>query len=324
MELLKKFVEESLRNSVPFSIESPRGKCRKAVHHFVQDTVGKARYVYSISDAWDNNYYASLSARPKLVAILDREKVYVVDGLFFGLCSVGNSGEDLPKNVKLLSEHTKAINDFVRDNIFPAFYDELKVDENPSTRSEWSLLREARLCLLSKDDTKTIVSMDPIFSEQDVAYALCGFVSIQEEACARLNEKRDLWVEKKSIIAKIKKLMETPGTIFDWEAELAEVLRSTQAKMVTVEFVFGGKTSSIKMKPDVIMRRMINNDYFSIIDFESMKKGEELLTELGAKDCWPGKDGLRCRNISKVMYKGKVLYSRRAMLTPSLANSDSV
>lgn len=85
MRLIEKFTEEVINNKGSFTIEIPyQNEDRNRTYHFLQDEVGKARYVYGISNYWDANFYAQLDTKPKIIAIVSEEKIYVVDIFFLG------------------------------------------------------------------------------------------------------------------------------------------------------------------------------------------------------------------------------------------------
>lgn len=75
MKLIEKFAKEVLNNKGSFTIDIPHNnKDGNKTYHFIQDEVGKARYVYGISNYWDANFYAQLDTKPKVIAIIAEEK----------------------------------------------------------------------------------------------------------------------------------------------------------------------------------------------------------------------------------------------------------
>ena len=71
-----------------------------------------------------------------------------------------------------------------------------------------------------------------------------------------------------------------------------------------------GKKSAAKICPNTIINKMADNDYFDYYNFLTDKKGRELLEELGIDTRLRDKKHLTCKDISKIMYRGKVLYVR--------------
>lgn len=55
---------------------------------------------------------------------------------------------------------------------------------------------------------------------------------------------------------------------------------------------------------------MAGNGYFDYYNFLTNKKGEELLEELGIDDKTGDKKYLTCKDISRIIYRGKALYVR--------------
>lgn len=153
-----------------------------------------------------------------------------------------------------------------------------------------------------------------MFNEQDVANILCGLMDFDKEAGKRLNANKEQWITKKSTDEKIKSLMENHEIAADWEIEIADGIRSVQAKIVTVEFELNGKTASIRVNPETIIRKMVYKDYFSGYDFEIAKEGDELIKNLGAEKWCNGENALRCKHITKITYGKKDLYVRKQSL----------
>lgn len=78
MRLIEKFTEEVLKNNGSFTIEIPRDdKDGNRTYHFIQDKIGKARYVYGISSCWDANFYSQLDTKPEVIAVVTEGKIYV-------------------------------------------------------------------------------------------------------------------------------------------------------------------------------------------------------------------------------------------------------
>ena len=108
--------------------------------------------------------------------------------------------------------------------------------------------------------------------------------------------------------------MENNSVAEDYEMEIAEGIRSVDAKVVTVEFELNGKKESAKMNPDTIIRYMQSNNYFSGYNFVITKRGDELIEKLDAAT-WRGnsngKELLTCKHITKITYGKKELYVRK-------------
>lgn len=312
MTLIEKFVREILNNKGSFTIEIPhKNEDRNRTYHFLQDEVGKARYVYGISNYWDANFYAKLDIKPKIIAIVVEGKIYVVDIFFLEIYSYGNDKVVLPDNVLILNDYTAKQDEYISNILFPNFYAKLETDENSIQESDKSLREKARSFMFSKNADLPDVELKPMFNDQDVANMLCGFMDFNKEVSERFNEDKERWIEKKSTDEKIKALMGNPEIADSWEIEIANGIRSVEAKTVTVEFELNGKVASIKINPETIIRKMINNDYFSGYDFEIAKRGDKLIDELGAGKWRNDENALRCKHITKIVYGKKELYVRK-------------
>lgn len=312
MKLIEKFAEKVFNKEGSFTIEIPHNnEDRNRTYHFLQDKVGKSRYVYGISNYWDANFYAQLDTKPKVIAIVVEEKIYVVDIFFLEIYSYGNDKVVLPDNVLILNDYTAKQNEYISSILFPNFYAKLETDENSIQVSDKSLREKARSFMFSKNADLPDIELKSMFNDQDIANMLCGFMDFNKEVSERFNEDRERWIEKKSTDEKIKSLMENPEISDSWEIEIANGIRSVEAKTVTVEFELNGKAASIKINPETIIRKMINNDYFSGYDFEIAKRGDELINELGAEEWWNNENALRCKHITKIVYGKKELYVRK-------------
>lgn len=312
MKLIEKFAEEVFNKEGSFTIEIPHnGKDGNKTYHFLQDKVGKARYVYGISNYWNANFYAQLDTKPKVIAIVVEGKIYVVDIFFLEIYSYRNDKVVLPDNILILNDYTAKQNDYISNILFPNFYEKLETDENSVQESDKSLREKARSFMFSKNVDLPNVELKPMFNDQDIANMLCGFMDFNKEVSERFNEDGERWIEKKSTDEKIKALMGNPEIADSWEIEIANGIRSVEAKTVTVEFELNGKAASIKINPETIIRKMINNDYFSGYDFEIAKRGDELIGELGAGEWRNDENALRCKHITKIVYGKKELYVRK-------------
>ncbi|MFG6378293.1 MAG: hypothetical protein K1W19_08270 [Lachnospiraceae bacterium] len=154
------------------------------------------------------------------------------------------------------------------------------------------------------------VELAPIFNKQDIADIICGSVDFQEETERRLNSDREEWVREKSINKKIREYVDNFEVAPIWEQKIADGIASIEAKTVTVEFELNGRKASAKIDPEIIIRKMVNNDYFMEYDFEIVKRGDELIKKLKVKEWGETENVLRCRNITKITYGRKELYVR--------------
>lgn len=306
--LINKFAEKILNTTKSFMIETKEYNMT-GYNFFMQCNVGEARYVYK-EHSHKENFHTDLSLTPELVAIISDGKIYIVDE--YGL---GVWGEDteLPENTFRITDIIVKKNEYVESVIFADFYKSL--EENPITDEDLleKCTDEARRILFAKEPIVN-ETIKPMFSEQDIADSLCGVINLEAEAVKRLVADQENWIYKKSYNKKVKELMENHSVAEDYEMEIAEGIRSVDAKTVTVEFELNGKKESGKMNPDTIIRHMQNNDYFSGYDFEIAKRGDELIKKLDAAALIlnsNGKEVLTCNHITKITYGKKELYVRK-------------
>lgn len=306
MRLIDEFSQRALSNTGSFTIATAdkADKSCRSYYHFLQSNVGNARYIYGVSNYRNEKFISGLKLKPELVAIVSGEKIYIVNNFFLNIYSCGTTDILLPDNVTFLD--CKEANTYIRNVIFPEFYKKLEVTE---VENEHECKKTARRIVLSNTTFREF-DLDGIFNLQDVANMLCGFVDINEESVRRLEKDRDYYIRRKSTDAKIREYLKDPTIAADWELKIAEGLSSVEAKTVTVQFELNNKRASEKIEPDIVIRKMTENDCFSSYDFEVTKRGKQLINELGAGEWCRDKNALRCSNITKITYGKRVLYER--------------
>lgn len=313
MKLIDKFANKVLNENGSFTITINNDGEDTLNYYFLQNNVGKARYIYGAKSWNDNKLYSNVNLKLKLVAIVSDENIYIVDEIFLQVYKRYVYEEILlPENTIIFDEFVKDKNEYVSNVIFTDFYNALEVEDVTNERTVEECKKRAREYFFSKDLTALYEDekIGKIFTARDIANVLCGFISIEEESKKRLDrEKRD-WISKKSINEKIRSLMSDSETIFDWEIEIAEGLRSVDAKTVNVEFEMNGKRASGKVNPDAIIRALKTNGNFSEYDFKVIKQGDKVLEDLGAGGYW-SKNPLRCKHINKITYGKKELYVKK-------------
>ncbi len=310
MGLIDKFADEILKNKSSFEIIVDKNNKMEQAYHFIQDKIGKATYVYGMSSYGDDNFYTKLDNKPKIVAIVSERKVYIIDTFFFGIYTYGNNKIIFPDNVAVFDDYVKECNDYVCNVIFPKFYEKLNIDENSVVGLEETCKQKARAAVLYKNNYFDKVTINSIFNRQDIADIICGSMDFEEETERRLNSGRKEWVKEKSINKKIREDVDNSEVALLWERKIADGIGGVEAKTVSVEFELNGRKASAKINPETIIRKMIDNDYFSGYDFEVVKRGDELIKKLGAKEWGETENVLRCRNITKITYGRKELYVR--------------
>ena len=314
MRLINVFVEKALNNKGSFEISIKEKSLKDIInYHFLQSNVGKARYIYGMKRWNDEKFYSKVDLKPELVAIVSEGIVYIVDEFFLEVYKYNQKETLLPKNTKRFDEVVKEINEYVSNKIFVDFYNALDVKDITGKDSIAECRKCARDYLFSKEPNASFENekVGRVFNENDIANFICGFIDIKTEANKRLDAKRAEWISKKSINEKIRNLMKSSETAFDWEIAIAEGIRSVDAKTVIIEFELNGKKASEKITPDNIIRALTTNDYFSGYNFKIAKNGNKLLEDLGAGSCSWDKNTLRCEHIVRITYGKKELYVRK-------------
>lgn len=216
-------------------------------------------------------------------------------------------GLSMPEDVFLFEEIVKQANSYVKNKVFPEFYSNLEIPSGVTVNTE-QRLANARSIIFSGKDRIDIPECDDFFTTQDIANMLCGFIDFGKESVKRLLEEKERWINKKAVNTKIQELIEKQGTVLPWEKEIADKLLAVGAKVVNVEFKSGDKKATAKICPDIIINKMITKYSFSYWDFSTNKSGRKLFEDLDINNRL--EKCLTCRNINKIMYRGKILYTK--------------
>lgn len=309
--LIDKFVERVLTTTESFIVEVGEGNNKK-YYFFIQANVGQAKYIYCEYSYRDQNFYTKIDLKPELVAIISDGKIYIVDDFKLDIYDWRVPEEIvLPENTYKFNDVVKKENNYVETVVFPDFYNTLKEEEITDKAMLASCEKTSRTLLLTNYPKAKEISIEPMFTEQDIVNSLCGFVNLKTESIARLKEKENKWVDKKSFSKKVKELMENQTGVEHYELKIAEGIKSVDAKTVNVEFSLNGKSDSAKINPNKLITKLINKDYFSGYDFEVSKSGDALIEKLGAATWRNNKDGkevLTCKHITKITYGKKTLF----------------
>lgn len=301
MRVIDKFAEEVFSHDDSFSFALD-----KKYYSFTRSKVGQATYIYG-EDGYEENFESRLDIKLKLVAIVTKGVIYIVDEFLLNVWRYGGDTK-LPANVELFDGYCYQQNKWAKNDLFSSFYESLETKEidNPGTIN--SCEKKARTLLLSDCAELPPLEAKDVFSQLDIAHSLCGYFDVYDEAMRRFEKDKYTWMAVKAERAKVDSLIQEKSVVEDWEFAIASGLRMVCAKQVTVEFDFNGKKASIKMNPNTIYRYLDNKDNFSSYDFGNRKQGEAMLKELGAAT-WKGYgEVLTCEHISKIIYGKKELY----------------
>lgn len=310
--LLDKFVDAVFKTTESFMIETEDAYIGKQYYFFIQCSVGKARYIYGVH-SYSCNFHTNLNLKPILKAIVTDHDVYIIDEFEFDIyLSYLKKDVLLPEHVYIITDILEKENEYVKSTIFPNYYNSLETIQITDNEIIKKCEDDARRNIFAKKSVDNEMKIDPMFGVQDIANSLCGIVNLETEALNRLLKNKEQWIARKSYYKKIKELMEDESIAENYEIQIAKGLRSVEAKMVTVHFEMNGIEAYAKISPDIIIAKMQNRDYFSYYDFETNKRGEELINKLGAAK-WRGnkeKDVLTCKHIIKIIYGKKMLYTK--------------
>lgn len=304
MRVIDRFAQEVFFHDGSFSISGD-----KKHYHFLQDKVLQAKYIYGF-DQYEDEGESSLDNKAKLVAIISNNIIYVVDEFFFDVWRF-NGEFTLPENVVLFDGYVELVNKHIREDVFESFYDTLKIENVDKYVNIKTCENKAREYLLYGRDAAPEPNLGNLFSARDVARSLCGFITIQDEAMKRLSDKKEIWMAVKAEQNKIDALMEEKSVVEDWELSIASGLKDIDAKFVTVEFEMNCKKAVGKVKLETLQRKLNNKDNFDDWDFDTRKRGEELIKILGAATWKCYGEVLTCKHISKITYGKRILYGGR-------------
>lgn len=300
------FVEKALSTLGSFDITSSDSHNYKTNYHYVQDNVGKAKFIYGICGYSDDSISSKINNKLEIAAIVSEEMVYIVDRF-----KVGGYYIELPENaIDFAFELRTKITDF-KERIFPTYIDSLPVHEIPQKRENQIKEKARDYVLEGITNPYSIIQFPEIINEQDIVDDLCGRICLEDEILKYLEERREIWIDTKSEIEAIKKYMKSPDILSDWEARLSKSVNNIDAKYLTVEFELNGKKAQGKLAPRMILEKLKDNDLFCDYNFNTTVNGEKLMNELDASRRWnDGKERIFCKHISKITYGRKVIYTK--------------
>lgn len=279
--------------------------------HLVKDTVGNATYIYG-EYGFDNEFFVRLDNKIKLIAIASNNVVYIIDTYMFGKWEIERLNEKLPEGVVWFCDYHKELNDKLTNEFFPQYYASLvptKIDDYEDER----LYEFARIDLLgSGNPKKGIIEKSSLLNDYDIAKILAGFSSKQSAFMDSVSRDVNIYDSKKSRKVATEKYIREHNIVEDYELRIAEAMRNTKAKAVTVWFEKNGKQASTKISPNSVQRVLIcKNDYFSCYDFVNNTETNKMFAALGVTNGWGASEKkLFTKDIVKIMYRGKAIYQR--------------
>ena len=280
----------------------------------IKDYVGEAAYIYAARTYYNKEHAIDLNNKFTLAAIYlkAKETCYIVDEFMFGIYHSDDFVEYA--EIRQWSGYVQRVNEYQRDCVFPKFYESI-VPAEQHDYAEDDLKNWARRKLLGNAQWNRFTAAGIVegsdLTWNDCGKIISGYYSIDEVCLTALNRKRESYVGMKTRQQAINDYIEQNGAATDDEIRLAKALNDLDALTVTVEFDNNGKFAAEKMQRETIIRKLINDDYFSAYDFPTRDKGKKFLESLDAADSlWDVKKCLYAKNITKITYRGKVVYER--------------
>ena len=307
MTLLEQFKDKVLNTEGSFRLE-----WNGWFYSFMRCTNGNAEYIYR-EYKFKNKDFSEINLNYELAAIVDKNTkvIYVIDEYIFNR----NFNKEFvyPNGCVNFNDYVVEKNKYFQNVLFRNYYDSIEIDIDSVTDEDFinSQKRTARMSILSGDDV-TLLEFNHMFTSDDIAKMICGYMSIEDEANERFANTREFIIKAKLRQELIEKYIEEKSVVEDWEIELARSINNLKANHVNVEFNFNGNIGTEKINPKKIIRILIDNDYFSGYNFATSKSGDKLLKMLGATnefnkiDTW-----LTCKHITKITYGRKTLYERK-------------
>lgn len=257
--------------------------------------VGESAYIYG-----DYAYIETPPEKFDLLAVLTEELSVV-----FNRWKLFYSYDDVPSGYILAEDLISDLNTGRVSEKYAELYNSLPTEKiEPEYKEGYN--QDARYNLLVIGKFKELKA-PKLITADNIKSILAGYTTPEEITLDYVSNKKEQIIGGKSRREYIKKLMTEKSVAEPWELELAENLRATSAKTVTVEFGFNGKSASGKIDPQDLLRTLANRTDFSSWNFANGAEGKKVLAHLGAD--W--NNHLTCEHIQKITYRGKTVFERK-------------
>lgn len=257
--------------------------------------VGKSVYIYG-----DYTYYGKIpSEKFELLAIVT-ENLKVV----FNRYKLFKSYDEMSEGYISIDDYMENLNRFEVAEKYTELYNALPT-EKIAPEYEKSYAKKARYSLLIGGKFKDFET-PKLVNKENIKSILAGYTTPEEIILDYVSDKKEQIIAGKSRREYIEKLMTEKSVAEPWEVELSENLRSLDAKAVTVEFSFNGKSASGKIDPQDLLQTLANKSDFSSWNFSNGAEGKKVFAHLGAN--W--KNRLTCDHIRRITYRGKSVFER--------------
>lgn len=256
-------------------------------------TVGKSTFIYG-----DYTYDGKIpSEKLELLAIIT-ENLKVV----FNRYMLFKTFDEIPEDYICVNDYIAKLNNNEVSEKYTELYNTLPTEKiSPEYEKEYA--QEARYNLLVSGKSKNF-EMPELINKNNVKSILAGHTTPEEITFDYVSNKKEQIIAGKSHHEYIKKLIAEKSVVEPWELELSESLRDIDAKTVTVEFSFNGKSAVGKINPKDLLRMLANKLNISDWDFANGTEGGKVIAELGVDY----DNRLKCEHITKIYYRGKSLY----------------
>ena len=306
MEFIKEFIEKALNEKQSFLMKKD-----EQYISFFQNDIGAARYIFAVYNFWNKDVIglSDLDLEPKVIAIVANDLVYILDPYFFDVYPESGRIPD-ESRMAFFSDICQNAQKQIQEEIFPNLFENLVLNRELD-KNELEMCRQRARDALLKGDDFSYDECDIELSKSQIAQTLCGFSTVAELAEDMFWENVDKYRTRKAYMQTTISLLESQDIVEDWEQRLANGLHSVDAKTVTVEFTFNGKTASAKIEPNKILYKLTESEYFNDYDFVTSKSGEQLFKELNASNRWDKEqEALTCKHITKIKYNREVLFTQ--------------
>lgn len=269
---------------------------------FIQGRAGNAKFVYGVYLGRDT--IPGISDEMQMIAVESDGTVYLVLPVY------NPNNEPLPAGVKPLSDLCAELGDQVLEIVKQ--YKAALPPADPSDVMDLSRIPlEARKIALNPQSVEQ-EDHDPIFSKSAAVALLAGETKLDDVAASYCQEYKKAWAVEKRRGMMIQDYLNRPGVIEPWEKAMAEALRTVDAQLVLLELGWPGNTVSAKIDPGKVMERLVESGSFRSYDFAVEKSGAKILNSL-ANATGRDKDHFYCRDVQRIMFRGKAIYDRNAV-----------
>lgn len=275
---------------------------------FFKEPFANGEYVFMIGSYSPELFpYFDPDCRLQLVCIKVGDKLYILDEYACGYTFT----DELPEGVYRFRTTIAEMHQKVNEEILPAYLATLDVSKEIMDEETLDLAKNAAVrALLSLEPTAKPPAISIGFLSQcDVAKILCGVEDLNRLTLRKLKEEEARWVRAEGYRRKVIEFMKSEDIIDGSQRKIADAVRSVDAVCLTVEFTFGGKSAAGKIKADELLRQITYNGYFASFTFATQSEGKRILFYLGVTDDCGVRSSLTYQHISRIMYRGKTIYS---------------